>query len=263
MERGILTHKYVLAGKKSEYKKKVYNSKIIGASIQGKVMDIVRDEVKVKLDCDQEWSKGTAYLFPYSTMYASDDQTGWYCMPEKGDDVRIYFPGAKEAEGIALSTVRKKLPPEAFSSGSENSGTSKASSDSGSSKTTNVTTTIVKQEMLQPIVHFDQDLKKDLMANPNTKFILTPKGQKIMFEEDKITIVGATGGASITLTEAGSIIINSNNKVTIQTGKQIEMISESIVMVGDQIEMSTKGAKGGITIDQGQVVLSGVEILMT
>ncbi|MMZ61105.1 hypothetical protein D1872_232360 [compost metagenome] len=58
------------------------------------------------------------------------------------------------------------------------------------------------------------------------------------------------------------IILNSNNKISIQTGKQIEMMSESIVMVGDQIEMSTEGGKGGITIDQGQVIIKGVEILM-
>ncbi|MNO45808.1 hypothetical protein D3C76_360850 [compost metagenome] len=254
MTRGILTHKYILCTKNAGYKRKEYNSKIIGASIQGKVMAVVRDEVKVKLDYDQGWSLDTAYLFPYSTMYASDDQTGWYCMPEKGDDVRIYFPGSKEAEGIALSTVRKKLPSEASSGAS---GGGKSSSGSG-----NVTTTVVKQETLQPIVHYDQDLKEDLMKNPNTKFILTPAGQKIMFEDDQITIVASKGGSSITLTNAGMIILNSNNKISIQTGKQIEMMSESIVMVGDQIEMSTEGGKGGITIDQGQVIIKGVEILM-
>lgn len=249
MTRGILTHTYVLCRKRAGYRRKMYNSKIIGASIQGNVMAVVRDEVKVKLDYDQGWSMDTAWLFPYSTMYASEDQTGWYVMPEKGDDVRIYFPGHNEAEGIALSSVRKKLPTEAVNSGQVKSGG-------------NVTTTVVQQEMLQPIVHYDQSLKDDLMANPDTKFLMTPAGQKIMFEEDKITIVGAENGASITLTNAGSIILNSIDKIILQTGKQIEMIGESIMMVGDQIEMSTEGGKGGIKIDQGQVVISGVEILM-
>lgn len=101
-----------------------------------------------------------------------------------------------------------------------------------------------------------------LMADPDTKFLLTPMGQKIMFEKDKITIVGAENGASITLTNAGSIILNSVDKITLQTGKRIEMTGESIMMIGDQIEMSTKGDKGGIKIDQGQVVISGVEVLM-
>lgn len=251
MTRGVLTHKYILCLKNAGYKRKIYNLKIIGASIQGTVMEVIRDEVKVQLEFDQGWSLRTAYPFPYSTMYASEDQTGWYCMPEKGDSVRIYFPSMKEAEGIALSSVRKKVPQEAIH------GESQRSSRSGAQ-----TTTVVKQEQLQPIIHYDQDLKDDLMANPNTKFLLTPTGQKITFEEDKITIIGATGGASITLTNAGTIILNSNNKIMLQASKQIEMVSQSIMMVGNQIEMSTKEGKGGITIDQGQIVLKGVEILM-
>ncbi|AZK48567.1 hypothetical protein [Paenibacillus lentus] len=244
MTRGILTHTYVLCRKKAGYRRKMYNSKIIGASIQGNVMAVVRDEVKVKLEYDQGWSMNTAWLFPYSTMYASEDQAGWYAMPEKGDDVRIYFPGHNEAEGIALSSVRKKLPTEAQSGRG------------------NVTTTVVQQEMLQPIVHYDQSLKDDLMANPDTKFIMTPAGQKIMFEEDKITIISGEDGASITLTNDGTILLNSNDKITLQTGKQIEMVGENILMLANQIEMSTEGGFGGIKIDQGQVVVKGVEILM-
>ncbi|WP_339291695.1 contractile injection system protein, VgrG/Pvc8 family [Paenibacillus sp. FSL W8-0187] len=253
MTRGILTHTYVLCRKKAGYRRKLYNSKIIGASIQGNVMAVVRDEVKVKLDYDQGWGMDTAWLFPYSTMYASEDQTGWYAMPEKGDDVRIYFPGHNEAEGIALSSVRKKLPAEVSGGGQV-----KSSGKGGG----NVTTTVVKQEILQPIVHYDKDLKDDLMANPDTKFLLTPTGQKIMFEEDKITIIGAEDGASITLTNSGTILLNSNNKITLQTGKQIEMVGENIMMLANQIEMSTEGGFGGIKIDQGQVVVRGVEILM-
>ncbi|MED4954304.1 hypothetical protein P9747_06085, partial [Paenibacillus macerans] len=151
------------------------------------------------------------------------------------------------------SCVRKKLQAEAMGGGKSGGGSG------------NVTTTVVKQETLQPIIHYDNDLKNlkdDLMADPDTKFLLTPTGQKIMFEKDKITIVGAENGASITLTNAGSIILNSVDKITLQTGKRIEMTGESIMMIGDQIEMSTKGDKGGIKIDQGQVVISGVEVLM-
>ncbi|AJS61109.1 contractile injection system protein, VgrG/Pvc8 family [Paenibacillus sp. IHBB 10380] len=255
MKSSVLTHKYTLCSKKAGYKRKRYNSKLIGASIQGKVMEVVRDEVKIQLDTDQGWSLDTAYLFPYSTMYASEDQTGWYCMPEKGDGVRVYFSNAKEAEGIALSSVRKKLPQEEHSSVSKPSSTSNAQSK-------NVTTTIVQQEQLQPIIQYDKDLKDDLMANPNTKFILTPSGQKLMFEDDKITIASSKGGPSITLTNAGTIILNSTDKIILQTGKQIELMAESIIMVGNQIDMSTKEGKGRITIDQGQVVLTGAEILM-
>ncbi|MDR9857318.1 hypothetical protein RJP21_27355 [Paenibacillus sp. VCA1] len=220
-------------------------------------MGVVRDEVQVHLDCDQEWSLATAHLFPYSTMYASDDQTGWYCMPEKGDSIRLYFPNEKEAEGIALSSVRKKLPEEAQSAPASHPAGSSNGQAGGST-----ITTVVQQEQLQPIVTYDKDLKEDLMANPNTKFLLTPTGQKITFEEDKITITGATGGATLTLTSAGTIILNCENKITLQASKQIEMVSESVSLLANQIDMSTKDGNGGLTIDQGQVVIKGIEILM-
>ena len=31
-------------------------------------------------------------VFPYATVYSTPDGTGWYCMPEIGDAVRLYFP---------------------------------------------------------------------------------------------------------------------------------------------------------------------------
>lgn len=263
MKRGVLTHTYTLRTKASAYQPKMVNKRIIGASIQGKVAEIVRDEVKVQLEYDQNWSKSTAYLFPYSTMYASEDQTGWYCMPELGDDVRINFPSPKEAEGIALSTVRKKLPEQANGGGQDKASTGKGAGRSSSvTNTRTVTNTVVKTEQLQPIVHFDKDLKEDLMENPNTKFIMTPHGQRIMFEEDKITILGAKNGASIVLTNAGDIILNSSNKITLQAGSQLEMFANNIVMVSNQIEMSTKDGYGGMSIREGQVIVNGVEVLM-
>lgn len=260
MQQGLLIHHYVLGHMKSAYQRKRYNSRLVGASISGQIMGVVRDEVKVQLDCDQEWSLATANLFPYSTMYASDDQTGWYCMPEQGDSIRLYFPNAREAEGIALSSVRKKIPEEAMSSPSSSPASAQTTQTGGGGG--GITTTVVQQEQLQPIVQYDKDLKEDLMANPNTKFLLTPTGQKITFEEDKITITGATGGATLTLTSAGTIILNCENKITLQASKQIEMVSESVVMLANQIDLSTKDGNGGLTIDQGQVVIKGIEILM-
>lgn len=40
------------------------------------------------------------------------------------------------------------------------------------------------------------------------------------------------------------------------------MVSESVTLLANQIDMSTKGGNGGLTIDQGQVVIKGIEILM-
>jgi len=40
-------------------------------------------------------------------MYASEDGSGWYCMPEMGDDVRIELPNTNEGDAFAVSSVSK------------------------------------------------------------------------------------------------------------------------------------------------------------
>ncbi|WP_128102028.1 hypothetical protein [Paenibacillus sp. DCT19] len=186
-------------------------------------------------------------------------------MPEKGDSIRLYFPNARETEGIALSSVRQKLPAEESPASAAQSGSGASSQTGGSGGSSGAgggTTTVVQQQQLQPVVNFDKDLKEDLMANPNTKFLLTPTGQKITFEEDRITITGSTGGATLTLTSAGTIILNCENKITLQASKQVELVAETVTLQANQIDMSTKDGNGGLTIDQGQVVIKGIEILM-
>lgn len=78
---------------------------LIGVALSGTVAGVSGDQVQVMLDIDRE-NGGTAdYWMPYSTLSASPDGSGWYCMPEIGDRVRVYFPSKKEQEAVALSAV--------------------------------------------------------------------------------------------------------------------------------------------------------------
>ena len=68
------------------------NKKIIGASMKGNVTAVKKDTVKVVLMEDETGGWAGQKWFAYSTIYSSPDGTGWYCMPEKGDSVRLIFP---------------------------------------------------------------------------------------------------------------------------------------------------------------------------
>lgn len=250
MQRGILTHTYGLRTQRGGYQRLQYNQQIVGASIQGKVAAVVRDQVKVTLGFDHEWNLKAAHLFPYSTMYASDNQTGWYAMPEVGDDVRINFPSAREGEAIAISSVRKRLPQN-----------NKQSSSTSSQAPIHTHTTVVQQEQLQPIIHYDQENQEDLQADPNTKYLLTPSGQKITFKSDRV-VISSGGGASITLTNAGTILLDCTQNMTLQTAGQISMTGENIMLNANLIEMSTGEGMGSLKIDEGQILIRGVEMLM-
>ena len=105
---GVLHNLYLLKLKEGFRSLKAYNTMLVGSSVSGKVVEVSRDRVMVDLDIDGPGR--AAYWFPYSTMSASPDGSGWYCMPEKGDGVRVYFPTKEEGEAYAVSAISGHKP---------------------------------------------------------------------------------------------------------------------------------------------------------
>lgn len=105
---GILKNTYTLKLKEGFKSLKAYNTTIVGCSISGTVVGVARDKVMVDLKIDD--AGRAAYWFPYSTMSASPDGSGWYCMPEKGDQVRVYFPTKEEKDAYAVSAISGHEP---------------------------------------------------------------------------------------------------------------------------------------------------------
>ncbi len=108
LEDGILKNYYLLKLKEGFRSLRTYNMALVGSSLTGKVADVARNRIMVDLDIDGPGR--AAYWFPYSTMSASPDGSGWYCMPEKGDGVRVYFPTRDEREAYAVSAVSSHEP---------------------------------------------------------------------------------------------------------------------------------------------------------
>ena len=79
--------------------------------MKGRVEEVQGDKVKVFLtSVDQEYDSGGNWWFPYSTTYSSSDGSGWYCMPEQGDEVLVFFPSGNEGEAFAASSVCASPP---------------------------------------------------------------------------------------------------------------------------------------------------------
>ncbi|MCM3170960.1 contractile injection system protein, VgrG/Pvc8 family [Paenibacillus sp. MER 99-2] len=107
MKNGLLKHRYTLSTHRGLRQNTFYNDKIIGVSLQGVVIGISKDKLKIHLQIDQAQNEGEAHAFPYQSVYTAEGNSGWYVMPENGDHVRVYFPGNKEEEGVATSSVRQ------------------------------------------------------------------------------------------------------------------------------------------------------------
>lgn len=106
---GAQLHHYYSLKKANGFKtKKEYNHKLIGASIDAKVIDVSKDKVKVHMVVDKQQDIDTAKWFPFSTVYSSPDGSGWYCMPEKNDTMRVYFADEKEENAFVISAVHEQ-----------------------------------------------------------------------------------------------------------------------------------------------------------
>lgn len=108
LKDGVLTNRYQIVSRDGLKQKYFENTKIQGVSIGGNVIATQQDKVKVHMnEIDESQSLETAYWFSYSAMYASEDGSGWYCMPEIGDTVRIELPNTNEGDAFAVSSVSK------------------------------------------------------------------------------------------------------------------------------------------------------------
>ena len=105
IEKGMLVNTYYMRAKNGIRQKNLFNTKVCGSSIDGKIIGTQGELVQIHLDIDKVQNKSEAHWFKFSTMSASSDGTGWYCMPEVGDSVRLYFPTKDEYRAFAVSAV--------------------------------------------------------------------------------------------------------------------------------------------------------------
>lgn len=213
---GILKNQYDLRQKNGLRGMKQHNEAVVGASITGIVMDVSRDKVKVQLEIDEPGK--ALYWFPYSTMSASPDGSGWYCMPEKGDQVRVYFPTNQESDAYAVSAV---------------SGYEPKPGDT-----------------------------KDLMGNPNVKYLRTKADQLLQFAEEGIYINSGSGQATIFLGNSGELMVYGSTNVNVTAQNTLSLISKGQLLVGAAESVCLKKGEGtSITLDKdGNIRMEGSKI---
>jgi hypothetical protein len=105
VENAVVKYKYNLVGNTGLSQKKIYNDKLAGTSLSGEVISVSKHDVMVKLSIDEKQSKDDAYWFPYSTVFSTKSDAGWYFMPEVGDGVRVYFSDNKEENAVAINAI--------------------------------------------------------------------------------------------------------------------------------------------------------------
>lgn len=86
---------------------RIRNRKIAGKSFNCEVLKAEGNKLKLLLkDLMDVKDEAKAYLFPYSTPYSSEGNTGIYIMPEIGDNVLLTFPTEEESDSIVTGSIR-------------------------------------------------------------------------------------------------------------------------------------------------------------
>ena len=101
--KGALYYTYILGFEASLSIPKKSNAHIQGISLLGKVLETENQRVKLELKIDEGHNMGPACWF----LYASQANNLFYCMPEIGSTLSLYFSSSDENSAIAMNAVRK------------------------------------------------------------------------------------------------------------------------------------------------------------
>ncbi len=104
---GECLHTYHLRRKEALSPLPVPHGSITGCSFDASVTGVQRDRVQVEIAGDEWNARDGKAWFPYATVYSSPDGTGWYCMPEPGDSVRLHVPESGE-DSFVMSAVHRE-----------------------------------------------------------------------------------------------------------------------------------------------------------
>lgn len=193
MQESMIKNRYFLTTAKGLCQNDIYNTQIRGISIQGKVIDVSKDQVRVHLEIDETQNKEEAFWFPYSTNYTAEGHSGWYCMPELEDQVRVYFPNCKEEEGVVTSSVRLNTE------------------ESQTNKTTNPDVKVFRTKS-----------GKELLFSPE-EILLTGKDGEVFLRINEQTGIEIFSVKPVKVTSLEGINMESQKKITLAAAEEINI----------------------------------------
>jgi len=207
----VISNNYTLRDESGMKVRKVYNDNAVGVSLQGRILDTQKDKVKVSLEIDGSPTEcDGARWFEFATVFSQPDGTGWYCMPEIGDVVRLYFPDNEEKNAYVINSMH-------YPSSDPNSRT-----------------------------------------DPSVKSISTKYGKQLVMSPGSVEIIG-NGNLLMRMTDDGGIEVNSDKKIILDAGDDIEINGGGKVTINGDAGINLTQAGANMTI-QDDIVMSGGKV---
>ena len=97
-EDGMPRYYYTLKNEKGFKWRKKFQKKIAGCSINGKIIKVQKDQVKLHLCIDKTQAVEEALWFQVAIGYTAEGSTGLYTAMDEGENVKLFFPSADEGK---------------------------------------------------------------------------------------------------------------------------------------------------------------------
>lgn len=212
LEGEELVHEYFLIRMREAPESFKYNENIRGLSLKAFVKQVKRDKVQVTIQADENKAYSKNLWFDYATVYTTPDGTGWYCMPEPQDEVRLTFPDDDEKNAYVASSVHLEA------------GKGRSNPDEKSWKNKQN-----KEILFTP----------DALILRNNKGLLMELSDKdgIKIISDKGIVVDAVKDVQITSKNAG-VSVKGKNQIGLSQGCAQISIADEINIAGGKINMN-------------------------
>lgn len=182
------------------------NQSLAGTSLKGEVTAVRNEKVRIFLvgDIGRETKKR---WFDYATVYSSPDGSGWYFMPEVGDEVCLYFPDETAEHAYVLNAVHME----------------------GSDKRKNPECKYIRTKGNQ-----------EIRFTPGQIKITNHRGSSVVLDDEKG--IELKSNKSIVL-EAGEAINISSGGVVAAKGKSAVILKQSINMIAVRDGIREQGVR--------------------
>ncbi|MGY5484127.1 DNA/RNA non-specific endonuclease [Paenibacillus sp. ALE2] len=107
LKDGLLQTRYDLQAEQDIQYARYENDQAIGISLTGTVLKVQQDLVQLQLEIDPKQDPAKACWFPVATRYVAEEHSGWYDMPEVGEQVELYLPTHCEQEAYVTDSLRQ------------------------------------------------------------------------------------------------------------------------------------------------------------
>lgn len=212
LEGGEMLHNCYLRSKEGMAVPQTYGREVAGISLDAMVRKVKEDKVQAELLGDENRGQEIDLWYPYSTVYSTQDGTGWYCMPEPGDMVRLTIPGREEGDAFVVNSVHM-------------------ATESEDRKDPNVKS-------------FKSKYQKEVRFTPDSIVITNNQGTRIeLTDQEGIHIVSAhsvllEAAEDITVSsDTGSLMVAGTSSVSFKQGGTGILLDKGISFTGGELKV--------------------------